>query len=76
MQWVALLLIIASLGTFPSDAHAVTISTATTTIDLSICGNALIDVGEQCDIPGEIGLYSTTIAGRQCNAVYFFGWID
>ncbi|MFN3692829.1 MAG: DUF4215 domain-containing protein [Candidatus Paceibacteria bacterium] len=73
MQWIAFLLIIASLGTFPGDAHAVTISTATTTIDLSICGNALVDVGEQCDVPGEIGLYSTTIAGRQCNAVCDYG---
>ena len=40
---------------------------ATTTIRVSICGNSIVDDGEQCDIPGETGSYSTTIAGRQCN---------
>ncbi len=54
-------------------AEAVEISTATTTINLSICGNSLVDVGEQCDVPGELGLYSTTIAGRQCNASCNYG---
>lgn len=47
--------------------------TATTTLTLSICGNALVDDGEQCDVPGETGVYSTTIAGRQCNASCDFG---
>jgi len=40
--------------------------TATTTINLSICGDGVVDVGEDCDSPGETGEYSTTIAGRQC----------
>ena len=46
---------------------------ATTTITLSICGNSLVDDGEQCDVPGETGLYSTTIVGRQCSTVCRFG---
>ncbi len=40
---------------------------------LSICGNSLVDDGEDCDVPGETGVYSTTIAGRQCTAACFFG---
>lgn len=48
-------------------------STATTSLSLSICGNALVDDGEQCDVPGETGVYSTTIVGRQCTATCFFG---
>ncbi len=48
-------------------------SVATTTMTLSICGNSLVDDGEECDVPGETGVYSTTIAGRQCNAACFFG---
>lgn len=47
--------------------------TATTTLSLSICGNALVDDGEQCDVPGETGTYSTTIVGRQCTPVCDFG---
>lgn len=42
-------------------------SVATTTLTLSVCGNSLVDIGEQCDIPGETGVYSQTIVGRQCN---------
>lgn len=47
--------------------------TATTTLTLSVCGNLLVDVGEQCDVPGETGVYSQTIAGRQCTAACLFG---
>ncbi len=46
---------------------------ATTTLQTSICGNALVDSDEQCDVPGETGAYSTTIAGRQCNTSCRFG---
>ena len=46
--------------------------TATTTLSLSICGNAVVDTGEECDPPGA-GLYSQTIAGRQCDAVCNYG---
>ncbi len=47
--------------------------TATTTFRLSICGNSLVDDGEQCDVPGETGVYSQTIVGRQCTPACFFG---
>ncbi len=52
---------------------AATEGVATTTLTLSICGNALVDAGEQCDVPGETGVYSTTITGRQCSPTCFFG---
>jgi cysteine-rich repeat protein len=47
--------------------------TASTTLSLSICGNEIVDVGEECDVLGETGVYSQTIAGRQCTAQCFFG---
>jgi len=46
---------------------------ATTTLTTSICGNELVDVGEDCDALGETGGYSTTIVGRQCDVDCFFG---
>ncbi len=46
---------------------------ATTTLTISICGDSLIDSNEECDVPGQIGTYSTTIAGRQCNEVCQYG---
>ena len=46
---------------------------ATTTMTLSICGNEIVDDGEECDVLGETGVYSTTIAGRQCSANCEFG---
>jgi cysteine-rich repeat protein len=52
---------------------ATTSGTATTTINLSICGNEVVDPGEQCDVLGETGQYSTSIAGRQCNTQCNFG---
>lgn len=55
------------------EAFAETSVVATTTLQLSICGNALVDDGEQCDVPGETGVYSTTIVGRQCSVSCFFG---
>lgn len=48
-------------------------SFATTTLTLSICGNLIVDDGEQCDVPGETGVYSQTIVGRQCTATCNFG---
>ena len=48
-------------------------SVATTTLTLSVCGNATVDVGEQCDVVGETGVYSQTIAGRQCSLQCNFG---
>lgn len=46
---------------------------ATTTLNLSICGNALVDNGEECDVLGETGDYSTTIVGRQCDVTCEYG---
>lgn len=46
---------------------------ATTTLSLNICGNAIVDGNEDCDIPGETGVYSQTIAGRQCDTSCNFG---
>lgn len=46
---------------------------ATTTVNLSICGNEVVDDGEDCDVLGETGAYSTTIAGRQCDVDCEFG---
>ena len=47
--------------------------TATTTLTLSVCGNLIVDDGEQCDVIGETGVYSQTIVGRQCSAQCLFG---
>jgi len=57
----------------PNISAAQSNGVATTTLTISICGNSLVDAGEQCDIPGETGLYSQTIIGRQCNSVCRFG---
>lgn len=61
------------LSAAPLDLYGATIATTTTTLSVSICGNMIVDDGEQCDVPGETGVYSTTIAGRQCSAACFFG---
>ncbi|MCD5381106.1 MAG: DUF4215 domain-containing protein [Candidatus Pacebacteria bacterium] len=57
----------------PSFTQAATIGYASTTLTLSICGNMLVDDGEECDVPGETGVYSQTIIGRQCSAQCLFG---
>lgn len=46
---------------------------ATTSLTTSICGNEIVDGGEECDVLGETGSYSTTIAGRQCDVDCTFG---
>ena len=64
------LLTILSLGSpFTSIAQSV----ATTTLTLSVCGNLIVDAGEQCDVIGETGVYSQTITGRQCSPQCQFG---
>ena len=70
---VALLGVLLGARVTLAQTEGTLIGTATTTINLSICGNNLVDVGEQCDVPGEIGLYSTTIVGRQCMTQCKFG---
>lgn len=57
----------------PGSSFAQSLSIATTTLTVSICGNAIVDNGEQCDVPGETGVYSQTILGRQCTATCNFG---
>lgn len=56
-----------------SAEQSLTIIHSTTTVSVSICGDFLINDGEACDVPGEVGVYSTTIAGRQCNTSCQFG---
>ena len=57
----------------PLVATAQTNLFATTTLTLSICGNELVDAGEECDVLGEVGVYSQTIAGRQCTPQCLYG---
>jgi cysteine-rich repeat protein len=60
----------------PTSLAATTTSSgfiATTTVNTAICGNSLVDASEECDVPGETGSYSTTIAGRQCDVDCEFG---
>jgi cysteine-rich repeat protein len=42
------------------------INVATTSLFISICGDLIVNSGEDCDVPTDTGLYSTTILGRQC----------
>ena len=49
------------------------VSVSTTTVFVSICGDSLINSGEECDVPGEVGAYSTTIVGRQCSTQCLYG---
>lgn len=60
-----------STTTYTYAASLVGIST--TTITVSICGDSIVNAGEECDVPGETGTYSTTIAGRQCNTMCLYG---
>ena len=46
---------------------------ATTTLDLTSCGDTIVSGSEECDVPGETGTYSTSIAGRQCNSECEYG---
>lgn len=57
----------------PLSLSAQAIDYATTTLSISICGNFLVDAGEDCDAPGETGVYSQTIVGRQCTPVCSWG---
>jgi cysteine-rich repeat protein len=69
----ALILFSYLLFSEPVLVSAQTSDIATTTIRVSICGNSLVDSGEECDVPGETGSYSTTIVGRQCSLVCEYG---
>ena len=37
------------------------VSVATTTLNISVCGNSVTDSNEECDFPGQTGVYSQTI---------------
>lgn len=75
MRVLTLLFFIAlGLGVSLNEAQAQTTTQyATTTLTLSICGNLIVDDGEDCDVPGETGVYSQTIIGRQCTPACFWG---
>lgn len=66
--WHCILLTLLALSFFPSIIHAQS-HIATTTLTISICGDSIVNAGEECDVVGETGDYSTTIAGRQCDDV-------
>ncbi len=69
--YISVVSIVLLSGTFAQAQSVVFI--ATTTVNLSICGNALVDNGEECDVLGETGDYSTTIVGRQCDVTCEYG---
>lgn len=71
--WCGAVLLLVACAAVPLYTHAQTIRTATTSLYISICGDAIVNDGEQCDVPAESGAYSTTIAGRQCTALCQFG---
>ncbi len=68
-----ILIFLSALVSFNANIAQAQISVATTTLVVSICGDMLINAGEECDIPGEVGTYSTTIAGRQCGTNCLYG---
>lgn len=70
---VGLLLFYFLTGLDTSNVALAQLNIATTTITVSICGDALVNSGEACDIPGETGTYSTTIVGRQCGLTCQYG---
>ena len=67
----AALLVTLALVSLPSSLSAQQV--ATTTLTISNCGDSLVSPPEECDVPGETGEYSTTIAGRQCDVDCNFG---
>ena len=73
MNRLVVTLFIAILTLVPPFVSLADNSFATTSLTLSICGNLLVDDGEDCDVLGETGLYSQTIVGRQCNTQCLWG---
>lgn len=47
---------------------------ATTSVRVSICGDQIVNPGEECDVPtaSSSNAYSTSIAGRNCNSLCEF----
>jgi cysteine-rich repeat protein len=67
---VALLLILASYFFATTGAQAIDIST---TLLVRICGNGIVELGENCDdgTMNNLGGYGSSTAARQCNADCF-----
>jgi cysteine-rich repeat protein len=61
------------VGFFSVHQVSAQVLVSTTTVFVSICGDMLVNSGEECDVPGEIGTYSTTIVGRQCGTDCRYG---
>jgi cysteine-rich repeat protein len=61
----AMLLLVLFFGA--ATAHA-QVNVATSTVLISICGDLIVNSGEDCDVPSDTGAYSTTITGRQCTS--------
>lgn len=67
-----LFLFVTQITSSAQEAYAQS-AVSTTTLTISICGDTLVNAGETCDVPGETGVYSTTIAGRQCSTSCVWG---
>ena len=70
---LVILAVVVSLHPRQDAVAQTTIAVATTTVEVTNCGNFVVETGEECDVPGETGTYSTTIAGRQCTPACLFG---
>lgn len=73
IRQLATLLPLAALLTFLIPVFINAQQIATTTVNVNNCGDSLVTSPEECDVPGETGVYSTSIAGRQCNNQCVFG---
>lgn len=61
-----ILIFLGALFCFASTAST---APATTTVQVTICGDGLVGFGEVCDVlGGDDGLYQTSIAGHHCNS--------
>jgi len=72
-QQATLLMLAVLMATTIMPSNLTAQQIATTTVSINNCGDGLVTAPEQCDVPGETGVYSTTIVGRQCNIQCKFG---
>lgn len=73
MRWLTIFTVLLLSCSLAPSAVAQSVGVASTTVSLSICGNEIVDPDEECDVLGETGVYSQTIAGRQCTPICVFG---
>jgi cysteine-rich repeat protein len=66
LRWIIIVLLIASLN-YGITAKVSLAEQATTTVSVSICGDGIVQPQEACDSGANNGIYSQTIAGRNCN---------